>query len=292
MGSPCVARKSLVRRHPRPLGAPRERRYPRCVQVTPLATVIVPAYQEHATLAAALARLCAYLDQRPEAIDVVVVDDGSADETYEIARAQAGRWRMPMQVLRHDRNRGLAEAIRTGVAAAHGASIITIDADLSYAPPVIGDLLAARARTHPAVAIASPYMRGGTVSNVPFVRLAASRCANALLSARTGGALKTLTGLVRCYDAAFVRDALTRGPRGEINAWLALEALRLGRMVVEVPVHLEWPAERRRGASRISSRGLLRRTKSVIDAYRSLGPLALEDCGRRTLRPTAPSRVP
>lgn len=89
----------------------------------PEATVIAPAYNEEAALPEVLAALAPLRDA---GIEVIVVDDGSTDGTAEVAEE------MGFAVVRHDRNRGKAEAVRTGLASARSAKVIVIDADATY----------------------------------------------------------------------------------------------------------------------------------------------------------------
>lgn len=90
-------------------------------------SVIVPAYNESATIRALLERVMAV--ELPK--EVIVVDDGSTDGTAAIAAAFAPQG---VRVLKHDRNRGKGAAIRTGLAAATGDVVIVQDADLEYDP--------------------------------------------------------------------------------------------------------------------------------------------------------------
>lgn len=89
----------------------------------PAATVLLPAYNEAAALPSVLTTLLATLDSRYE---IIVVDDGSSDETAQIAG------RFPVRLLRHDHNRGKGAAMRTGFRAARGRCVILMDADNTY----------------------------------------------------------------------------------------------------------------------------------------------------------------
>jgi hypothetical protein len=86
-------------------------------------TVILPAYNEAVALPAVLDALVSVLGDNSE---VIVVDDGSTDNTASIAATYACR------VLRHPHNRGKGAAVRTGLAAAHGQFVIVMDADNTY----------------------------------------------------------------------------------------------------------------------------------------------------------------
>lgn len=61
--------------------------------------------------------------------EIVVVDDGSSDQTLAMARSVAGNLECPIQTVRHERNAGQSCAIKTGVRYARGRLIVTIDGD-------------------------------------------------------------------------------------------------------------------------------------------------------------------
>lgn len=98
----------------------------------PAASVILPAYNEAAALPTVLMALFAVLD---ESCEVIVVDDGSSDETAAIARG------FPCRVIRHQRNSGKGAALRTGLAAARGRAVVVMDADNTYPAEAIPQLV-------------------------------------------------------------------------------------------------------------------------------------------------------
>lgn len=229
-------------------------------------SVIVPAFNEGSALGHALEALEAGLAplQSRYAVELLVVDDGSTDETPQtLARFTAERGD-GVKIIVHEVNRGLTEAMKTGTRAARGRITVFMDADLSYAPPIVERLVAALERDGASAALASPYMRGGRVANVPFDRLIASRGANLLLAACVGFRLHTFTGMVRAYDTAALREIIERPVRGEFNAWVVAEFLRAGKAVVEIPAALIWPPARTQAPSRMSAAKLRARTQLVV----------------------------
>ena len=93
-------------------------------------SVIIPAYNERERLSPHLGHVLAYLRAHYPAFELIVVDDGSADETAEMARAAlAGEPRA--QVITYRPNRGKGYAVRAGVLVSHGARVVFLDADLS-----------------------------------------------------------------------------------------------------------------------------------------------------------------
>jgi dolichyl-phosphate beta-glucosyltransferase len=102
-------------------------------------SVVVPAYHEGAGVARTVEQLRLALTEVADSggLEVVVVDDGSGDDTAEHARAAGAD-----QVLVLPENRGKGAAVRAGVLAAHGRAVAFTDADLSYPPDQLLRLLA------------------------------------------------------------------------------------------------------------------------------------------------------
>jgi len=88
-------------------------------------SLVVPAYNEEKAIAKVVEEALPYVNE------IVVVDDGSRDRTYETARKNFGGNRK-VRILRHSKNLGKAAALRTGVANSSGDVIIFTDADYTY----------------------------------------------------------------------------------------------------------------------------------------------------------------
>lgn len=95
----------------------------------PTLSVVVPAYNEERRLAASLAALCTYLSQQSWDWELRVVDDGSVDETANIAAQVAAS--EPRVVVQREPHRGKGGALRAGLTAARGDFRFICDADLS-----------------------------------------------------------------------------------------------------------------------------------------------------------------
>lgn len=98
--------------------------------VKPDLSVVVPAYNESGRIERALAEVTRFLEGRGRNWEVIVIDDGSSDQTaLMVQRFHAGDRRV--QLVRHGKNRGKGAAVRTGVAATRGAKVLVMDADLA-----------------------------------------------------------------------------------------------------------------------------------------------------------------
>jgi dolichol-phosphate mannosyltransferase len=127
------ARQTIGALRPLPIEAPARRPTLRAVpRPERLLSVLVPAYNEEATIATALDRLAAVdLSSQGFATEIVVCDDGSGDGTAALVRAAAER-HPGIRLVVHPRNRGKGAAIRTALAEARGHYCLVQDADLEY----------------------------------------------------------------------------------------------------------------------------------------------------------------
>ena len=119
------------------------------------ATLVIPAFNERNRIVASLQAIAPWCLSRPGGWEweVILVDDGSTDDTAETALRTAREAGLPLEILRHDGNRGKGAAIRTGVLASAGDPVLISDTDLST-PLSEWVKLAERLPTHP-VAIGS-----------------------------------------------------------------------------------------------------------------------------------------
>lgn len=93
-------------------------------------SLVIPAYNEEQRLRASLPSVLEYLSKQPYTWEVIVVDDGSRDQTSEVARELAAG-RENVRVLRNEPNRGKGYSIRRGMLEARGAFRLFSDADFS-----------------------------------------------------------------------------------------------------------------------------------------------------------------
>lgn len=102
----------------------------------PCLSVVIPAYNEEATLANIVNRVLAL----PPVLEVIIVDDSSKDRTPAIG-AELASLHPRVRYVRHEKNKGKTEALKTGFALTTGSIVIVQDADLEYDPSEIPELL-------------------------------------------------------------------------------------------------------------------------------------------------------
>jgi dolichol-phosphate mannosyltransferase len=223
-------------------------------------TVIIPAYNEGETISLSLWRVVdvlrsALAERRWE---IVVVDDGSNDATAAEAHAAvdaAATAGVRVRVLRHPANRGLGAALQTGFKASTGDVVVVVDCDLSYHPDHIPKLVRALECENAEIAIASPYMPGGSTRDVPPAIERRSRLANSFLAAVSDTDITTMTSMVRAYHGPFIRGLALKAMDDGINVETLYKTHVLRGRVVEVPATLDWGGlAQRAGRSRMRDR--------------------------------------
>jgi len=187
--------------------------------------VVIPAYQAAATIRDVITRTQATLPMA----QIIVVDDGSTDETGDAGRATR------TTLITHPRNRGKGAALRTGIreATARGASVVvTIDADAQHPPEEIPRLL------QPILEGRSDLVLGARKRDQAMP--ASRRFTNwlsATLASRIGGqpVRDAQTGF-RAFTREVAQRVQPAGNRYEYEASFLLDALRAGFRVVSVDV--------------------------------------------------------
>lgn len=163
-------------------------------------TVLLPAYDEEAAIQGVLAEIVEALAEEDTTYEILVVDDASRDRTADLAeRFAAECWQCPVRVIRLPVNRGAGAARKVGVRAARGAIVVMLDADGTYPPGTIRELV----RHFPAY----DQVNGARTSEqgtLPWLRRPAKWLIRQLASCLTGHQIPDLnTGL-----KAFKREAM------------------------------------------------------------------------------------
>ena len=98
----------------------------------PNLSIIIPAYEEQGRLGKTIEKILIYINEKDLNAELIVVDDGSKDETAEAARKICAEFpKTPSKVIRYAENRGKGFAVKTGLEAAQGEIALFSDADLS-----------------------------------------------------------------------------------------------------------------------------------------------------------------
>jgi glycosyltransferase involved in cell wall biosynthesis len=197
--------------------------------IGPLLTVIIPVYNEAATLGEVVRRV----ERLPLSKEILIVNDASTDGSTEQMRAMNGRG--SVRAIHHDRNRGKGTAIRTALTHARGEVLVIQDADLEYDPEEIAWLVRPILENQADVVYGSRFARGGRRSGSVLHR-SANRFLTWLSNKFTG---LTLSDMETCYKAMHRKVAATlrvREHRFGVEPELTAKIARGGWRVQEVPI--------------------------------------------------------
>ena len=201
-------------------------------------SVIIPCHNEEATIPYLIRALDELKSELAEdyAVQFILVDDGSSDQTWSLLNERFAS-RGDSLLLRHDRNRGVAAAIRTGLEHAHEIAC-SMDCDCSYDPRELKPML--RLLTDGVdLVTASPYHPAGRVTRVPVWRVGLSRSASLLYQFVTGQRIHTFTSCLRVYRRSAALAVPLQYPGFLGIAELAGKFAVEGRKIVEHPATLE-----------------------------------------------------
>jgi len=176
----------------------------------PRVSVVIPAYNEAASIGDVIVNCKAFCDE------IIVVDDGSTDDTSEIAKKSGA------VVIRNEKNLGVTKTTQRGLDAAHGDIIVTMDADGQHDPSEILKLIKPLAEGNGEVAL-------GVRNEIPH---------------RSERIINALTNLsVKCSDAGTgfraIKGDLAKKMklRGKcLCGTFVLEAHKRGARIIEIPV--------------------------------------------------------
>jgi len=212
-------------------------------------SIVVPAYNEALRITPTLERLHAFLSQQPLRYEIVVVDDGSRDETCAVVTELMSSV-AHLRLVRQTPNRGKGAAVRAGMLAAQGQIRVMCDADGSMPAAMLPRLLSPIIECRAAIAIGSRYAPGAhTDQKQPWYRVMWSRLCNKVIQrSLVPGVRDTQCGF-KAFTAEAARELFAVA---RIDGWaFDLEVLALAKrrgLVVE-EVGVEWADD---GRSRVN----------------------------------------
>ena len=226
-----------------------------------LISVVIPCYRSSRTLPELIERLMPVLESIAERYEIILVVDGSPDDTWEVARALAAD--VPtVEAIRLSRNYGQHSAILAGVRAARFDTIITMDDDLQHRPEEIPALIDAF----------TPDL--DLVYGVPleeehgFVRSFASRSVKAAMTRGLGISNARSISAFRVFRTRLRQGFVALdGPHVSLDVALSWTTTRVGSTTVRMDARAE-------GRSNYSFRQLLRHAADMLLGY-STAPLRL-----------------
>jgi dolichyl-phosphate beta-glucosyltransferase len=203
--------------------------------LSPFLSIVIPAHNEQNRLPATLEQVFRFLKQQSFTSEVIVVENGSTDATYEVAREFA-KQHETLRVIQSEKGKGAA--VQRGMLEAEGDYRFMCDADLSmpveevvkFLPPILQNF---------DIAIASREAKGAVRYNEPSYRHLGGRGINFLIQTLILPGLNDTQCGFKCFRAEVAEDLFKRQT---LMGWsfdieLLYIARRHGYRVVEIPIH-------------------------------------------------------
>jgi dolichyl-phosphate beta-glucosyltransferase len=209
---------------------------------SPFLSVVIPAYNEEYRLPRTLEQIFAFLREQSYASEVLVIENGSSDRTYEISREFAERHEN-LHVFKEER-RGKGNAVKRGMLEAHGEYRFLCDADLSMPIAQINRFLPPQL-TNLDIAIGSREATGAVRYHEPEFRHLGGRLINLAIRLLILPGLQDTQCGFKCFRAE-VADKIF--PCQSISGWsfdieVLFVARKYGYQIVEVPIDWYFDAE-------------------------------------------------
>lgn len=220
---------------------------------------LLPAYNEAENLGPLLRKIDQVMKGSGRKYRIIVVDDGSPDQTAEVAQALVQT--LPITLIRHEVNQGLPAVLRTGITHVTGIAddhdaVIALDADNTHEPSVALDMLPMLENGYDVV-IASRYQPGGQEIGLSLSRKILSKVCNIVLQVFFPmPGIKDYTCGYRLYRAGVLKallnqygDRLIESTTFSCTAELLLKLRKTGVKAAEVPLVLRY--DQKEGASKM-----------------------------------------
>jgi len=209
---------------------------------SPFLSVVIPAYNEEYRLPRTLEQIFAFLQEQNYVSEVIVIENGSSDRTYEIAQGFADRYEN-LHVLREEQ-RGKGNAVKRGMLEARGEYRFLCDADLSMPIVQINRFLPPQL-TNLDIAIGSREAPGAVRHNEPEFRHLGGRLINLAIRLSILPGLQDTQCGFKCFRAE-VADKIFLCQ--SISGWafdieVLYVARKYGYQIVEIPIDWYFDAE-------------------------------------------------
>jgi glycosyltransferase involved in cell wall biosynthesis len=196
-----------------------------------LLSVIVPAYNEQATLAQIVERL----REVPHLLEIIVVDDCSTDQTNAIAHRLAQKY-LNLRVLRMPVNSGKTAALRAGFAASHGEIVIVQDADLEYDPAEIVDVIQPIVDGHADVVYGSRFLIRKAARVLYFYHYLANKSLTFLSNVLTNVNFSDVETGYKAFRGEIIRNMIITSSGFGFEIEVTAKVCKLHCATYEVPI--------------------------------------------------------
>jgi glycosyltransferase involved in cell wall biosynthesis len=187
--------------------------------------VLIPAYNAGLTISELIEKTSKFVNKS----DIVVVDDGSKDQTFAIAQ------RAGAVVLKHEKNKGKGEVLKTGFRYAlekNYHALITMDADLQHDPESIPDFIC-KANNFPGIIIGT---RKRNLKIMPFARWLTNNLTSVIVSVLSGQSVRDSQSGYRLISTQVLKNLKLKSKKYDLESEILIKARRKGFKITEITI--------------------------------------------------------
>jgi dolichol-phosphate mannosyltransferase len=240
----------------------------------PLISIVSPMFNEESGIKQTIIRFIEFMESMKVKYEIIFVNDGSSDRTLELATSLENVSPC-LRIISYSVNRGRGYALRSGISQSKGKYVITMESDLNYGTEIIKQLYYTLEKYNADIVVASPYMIGGKIENVPPIRAFFSSFGNKVLRMAVKSNIHTVTGMTRGYKGESIRKMFLEENGKEIHLEIISKAEVIGYNIIEIPATLVWPDKKKKFLRRKSSFKLMSLIKTHLIFATNEAPILL-----------------
>lgn len=194
-------------------------------------SVIIPVYNEPSTLAETVHKVLAV----PYLLEIIIVDDGSTDQTKEVAQKLAES-HAQVRLTRHDRNAGKTAALKTGLSLTTGDIVIIQDADLEYDPVDIAQVITPILDGHADVVYGSRFLVRRASRVLYFYHFLGNKTLTFLSNVLTNLNMTDIETGYKAFRGEIIRNMVIVSAEFGFEVEVTAKVAKLGCAIYEVPI--------------------------------------------------------
>jgi len=205
----------------------------------PSLSIIIPCYNEEEGIPQLVQQLRPVAKElcKTYKLEVIFVDNGSNDRTNELLHQYFGNW-SSVKIIKHEVNKNLGAALKTGFTHASGDLVAALDSDCTYPPSLILEMLQLLDE-HTDIVTVSPYHPLGKVNNVPAYRILLSKSASLIYKYLLSSGIYTHSAMVRVYKRKVLQNVHSQANNFLYVSEILIKAVLKGYTVKELPASLQ-----------------------------------------------------
>ncbi|MFX0140693.1 MAG: glycosyltransferase family 2 protein [Candidatus Hodarchaeota archaeon] len=233
-------------------------------------SVVCPFYNEELILKKAIEGIIDNLKSLDHDWELIIVNDGSIDNSYNIADKTVKKSKLgeKVKIISYDFNQGRGYALKKGIENSNGEIIITTEIDLSWGDKIVHQIVEKFILDpHLDVVVASPNLKGGGYKSVPYKRVLISKIGNFIIRLLFTRKITMNTGMTRGYKKHWIKTVKISEKGKEFHLEVLLKLIDLGANVGEIPAILEWKNNKLISGNQVKKRKSSSKTKKLIFSH-------------------------